>query len=69
MPAGELTVPEPVPAIDTLNCTGTAAKLAVTDIAAVGETVHVVAAPLHAPLQPVKPEPGAATAVRLTAAP
>jgi hypothetical protein len=69
MPAGLLvTVPDPVPAFVTAICTGSSVNVAVTDLAAVSETVHVDV-PLQAPLQPVKLEPAAATAVSVTDAP
>ena len=42
---------------------------AVTDRAAVIDTVHVVAAPEHEPLHPVKIEPSAGVAVSVTDVP
>jgi hypothetical protein len=70
MPAGLLvTVPPPVPASDTVNCTGSNVNVAVTERATSSATVQVAAEPVHAPLQPVKLEPAAATAVSVTDAP
>jgi hypothetical protein len=44
-------------------------KVAVTDRAPLMNTVHVLALPAHAPLQPVKTEPLAAVAVSVTVVP
>ncbi len=67
MPAGELvTVPEPLPAFVTVSARGTM-KVAVTVFATSFVTTHVVALPLHPPpLKPVKTDPAAATADRVT---
>src|SRR6195952_3577163 len=70
MPAGGLaTEPLPGPAFVTLSCTGSSVNVAVTDLAALIDSVQVVVAPAQAPLQPVKLEPAAATAVSVTDAP
>jgi len=70
IPAGELvTVPVPLPAGVTLRAYWTAAKVAVTDCAWLIATVQVVAVPVHAPDQPVKVEPAAGAAVRVTDVP
>ena len=70
MPAGLLvTEPLPVPALTRLSCAVRSEKVAVADFAPFIVTVHVVEAPAHAPLQPVKLEPVAATAVSVTLAP
>jgi hypothetical protein len=68
-PAGVLvTVPRPLPASCTVSCTGTAAalvKVAVTDVAAVGLTVHA-AMPLHPPPDhPANTDPELGVAARL----
>jgi hypothetical protein len=69
-PAGLLaTEPLPVPAFVTLSCTGSSVNVAVTDLAALIDSVQVVVAPVQAPLQPVKLEPAPATAVSVTLAP
>src|SRR5262249_57176669 len=44
-------------------------KLAVTDVAAFTVTVHAVAVPVQPPLQPVKVEPAAGAAVKVTDVP
>ena len=70
IPTGELvTVPLPVPALLTVSAKVGRLKVAVTVVAA--ETVTVQApVPEHPPpLQPVKVEPAAAVAVRVTAVP
>ena len=66
----ELTVPVPVPPLVIVNVyvTGIAVKVAVTLCAEVRLTVQVPV-PEHAPLQPVKVEPDAAAAVRVTDVP
>ena len=70
MPTGLLvTVPPPVPAFVTVTWSGSSVNVAVTERAALIETVQVTEAPLQAPLQPVKLEPAAATAVSVTVAP
>jgi hypothetical protein len=67
MPAGELvTVPAPVPALVTANCTWVAVKVAVTAFAALMGTVHVLAVPVQAPVQLVKVDPALAAAVKVT---
>ena len=66
MPAGLLvTVPVPVPAFATFRCTGRSVNVAVTDRAADSVTLQVPR-PVQAPVQPVKLEPAAATAVSVT---
>src|SRR5207253_1418283 len=69
IPAGALvTVPDPVPASLTVRAK-VGVKVAVTAVAAETVTTHVPA-PLHPPpLQPVKAEPAAGLAVRVTAVP
>ena len=69
MPAGlEPTRPLPVPVVVTVTI-ALAVKVAVALRALVRASVQVAAVPLQAPLQPVKVEPGAATAVSVTAVP
>ena len=71
MPEGALaTVPVPVPASLTLNCTeeGLRVKFAVTDAAAVRLTVQLPV-PWQAPDQPLKVDPEAGVAVSTTAVP
>ena len=58
MPAGLVTEPMPAPAVATVRWTGSSANVAVTDFAAFIATVQVAEAPVQAPLQPVKVEPG-----------
>ena len=67
IPAGALViVPVPVPVLFMVRPTWMASKLAVTVCAAPIVTVHVAVVPVHAPDQPVKVEPAAAVAVRVT---
>jgi len=70
--APPLTVPDPVPASDTVNTsdtTGLAVNVAVTERGAVSMTVHAFA-PLHpAPDQPANADPALGVAVRLTFCP
>jgi hypothetical protein len=63
-------VPLPAPAFVTVNAwlTLSSVKLAITDCAAVIVTVQVPV-PEQTPLQPVKVEPAAGAAVRVTAWP
>jgi len=75
MPAGlEVTLPLPMPRMLTMFCMVTervkvcTVKDAVTDLAAVMDTVQVPV-PEHAPLQPVKVEPPAGLAVKVTDVP
>ena len=70
MPVGALvTVPVPVPALVTPSVKGCSAKVAVTAWAALIVTVHVPV-PVHPPpLQPLKVEPVAGVAVKVTAVP
>lgn len=72
-PAGEeVTVPlavETVRLAVTLSVCAVSPKLAVTDLAALMATVHVVAVPVQLPDQPVKTDPVAGLAVRMTDAP
>ena len=70
MPAGLLvTEPFPVPALATVRWNVWAANVAVTDFAALIGTVQVVDVVLQAPLQRVKLEPAAGTAVSVTFVP
>src|SRR5437773_4754507 len=69
MPDGALvTVPAPVPALETVS-TKVGAKVAVTVIAAESVIVHAPVPLQPPPLQPVKVEPAAAVAVNVTAVP
>lgn len=71
IPAGaDVTVPAPVPVLDTVSGTEVAlgAKVAVTQRASVIETVQRPV-PEHARDQPVKVDPAAALAVRVTLVP
>src|SRR5207245_6168283 len=71
MPPGlETTRPMPVPVLATVsvNC-GTRSNVAVTDLAAVSVTVHLLLDTVSQPLQPVKVDPGSTTAVSTTTAP
>jgi hypothetical protein len=67
----DVTVPLPVPALLTvrLNLCGAAAKLAVTVAAALMVTLHVPVPEQPPPLQPLKVDPPAAAAVRVTTVP
>src|SRR5438034_11842158 len=68
MPAGLLvTVPAPAPALETVS-TRAGVKVAVTVVAAESVTVQAPV-PEQPPLQPVKVEPAAGTAVSVTAVP
>src|SRR5439155_6091994 len=70
MPAGELvTVPLPVPALLAVSEKVGRAKVAVTVVAALRVTVQVPVPEQPPPLQPVKVEPAAGVAVRVTAVP
>lgn len=70
MPAGELvTVPEPAPALVTVSVKVCTVKVAVTVVAALSVTVQVPVPEHPPPLQPVKTEPAAGAAVRVTAVP
>jgi len=70
-PMFDVTVPEPLPAFVTLSVKFVVELLneAVTARAAVIDTVHDVAVPLHAPLQPPNVDPLAAVAVSVTEVP
>ena len=71
MPAGELeTVPEPAPAVLTANAywITAGAKVAVTDWFEFSVTLQL-AVPEQAPLHPVKTDPAAGVAARLTTVP
>ncbi len=69
MPAGaELTVPVPLPFLVTVRTYVASVKVAVTFLAWVIETSQVAAVPVQAPDQPVKVEPVAAVADRVTVA-
>jgi hypothetical protein len=70
MPAGELViVPPPVPPLLTVRLTDCTSKLAVTVVVAVRVTVQKPVPEHPPPLQPVKVEPAAGTAVRVTTVP
>jgi len=70
IPAGALvTVPVPAPDLDTVSAKDWSAKVAVTDVAAFIATVQVAVPEQPPPLQPVKVEPAAGVAVRVTAVP
>src|SRR5439155_19544212 len=70
MPAGALvTVPLPVPAGVTVSVKVGSVKVAVTVVAAETVTVQVLVPEHPPPLQPVKVEPAAGAAVRVTAVP
>jgi hypothetical protein len=69
MPEGDdVTVPVPVPVLLTERSLVMRAKLAVTDRAALIDTVQFPV-PLQAPLQPVKVDPAAGVGVRVTRRP
>ena len=69
-PSSELTVPLPVPTLltATARLKRCRAKLAVTDRAALIVTVQTPV-PVHAPFQPLKIDPDAALARRVTGVP
>ena len=70
IPAGlDVTVPLPVPALltDRLNCW--TLKVAETEVAAFMVTLHVPVPEQPPPLQPLKVDPPAAAAVRVTTVP
>ena len=72
MPDGELvTVPDPVPDLKTLKmyCPELSVNFAVTFLAALIVTVHVIPVPEHAPDQTVKALPSCGTAVKVTEVP
>src|SRR2546425_7020 len=70
MPAGALvTVPLPAPDLVTVRAKDDWMKVAVTEVAAVIVTVHVPVPVQPPPLQPVKVEPAAGAAVRVTTVP
>ena len=70
MPAGALvTVPVPAPLGLTVSVKVGTAKVAVTVVAAVSVTVQVPVPEQPPPLQPVKVEPAAGEAVKVTAVP
>src|SRR2546422_7093043 len=70
MPAGELvTVPLPVPALETVSVKVGRVKVAVTVVAAETVTTHDPVPEHPPPLQPVKVEPAAGAAVSVTAVP
>src|SRR5439155_16360889 len=69
-PAGALvTVPLPTPALLTVSVKVGRAKVAVTVVAAFTVTVQVPVPEQPPPLQPVKVEPAAGAAVKVTAVP
>jgi hypothetical protein len=69
MPAGlEVMVPVPVPLLVTVRAKLWSVNVAVTLLTASIGTVHVVV-PVQAPLQPLKLEPVAGVAVRVTLLP
>lgn len=70
IPAGaDVTVPVPVPVFVTASVLGLRVKLAETVVAIETVTVQVSAVPEQAPPQPVKVEPDASAAVRMTEVP
>src|SRR5262245_65475286 len=69
MPAGALVmVPLPAPVLLSVSAKLWTAKVAVTDCAALIVTLQVPV-PVQAPLQPVKVEPAAGVAARVTTVP
>src|SRR5438046_3403099 len=69
-PAGALvTVPLPAPALLTVSVKDWMAKVAVTEVAALIVTVQVPVPEQPPPLQPLKVEPAAGAAVKVTAVP
>jgi hypothetical protein len=68
-PTLDVTVPEPEPARAAVSVHALGENPAVTDLAAVIVTVQVVAVPEQEPLHPVKVEPAAGVAVRVTEVP
>jgi len=69
-PAGELvTMPLPVPDFVTLSVKDDCTNAAVTEVAALIVTVHVLVPVQPPPLQPVNVEPAAAVAVSVTTEP
>ena len=68
-PSFEVTLPLPVPAGVTERVKRCTLKVAVTDWAALMVTVQVVLGPAQLPLQPLKVEPPAGVAVRITVVP
>src|SRR5213592_1808343 len=70
MPAGLLvTVPAPVPALETVSVKVCRVKVAVTMVAALRVTVQAPGPEQPPPLQPLKVEPAAGAAVSVTAVP
>src|SRR5881628_498365 len=70
MPAGLLvTLPAPVPALETVSVKVCRVKVAVTVVAAESVTTHDPVPEHPPPLQPVKVEPAAGAAVSVTAVP
>ena len=70
MPVGELvTVPEPVPDFVTDRASLMRAKPAATEAALLSVTLHVPVPLQPPPLHPVKVDPEAGAAVRVTAVP
>src|SRR6267142_1949453 len=70
MPAGALvTVPLPAPAVVTVSANEDCMKVAVTEEAAFSVTVQVLMPVQPPPLQPLKVEPAAGVAVKVTAVP
>ena len=70
IPVGALvTVPLPAPALETVSVKVGTVNVAVTVVAAETVTVHVPVPEQPPPLQPLKVEPAAGAAVRVTAVP